>query len=805
MIVEAPPRVSVIMGFRDWGLERLELALKAHRLSTMSSEMELIVVDYGSKDDNMVRETANRWEAQVYRVESLGPWNRSHCLNVGIRAARSPRVLTTDADILFHPRTIQVILESLSDERDFVLVQCRDLPALTPQELSRLDFDYFARQADLRPPWGMGGCACFRKTLAREIRGYDERLEWWGSEDNDFVQRALQHGDDVRWLDNPDARCYHMWHPKLTEVNSQNNQFLATVKRNRNYAAHDTTIVRNALPWGVTDGSRPAISACIVTHNRAHLIGQTIESLLEQTWKDFEIVIVDDGSTDETTDTIKAYDDPRIRYFKTKHEGIPNARNIAVLQARGDYICIVDDDDVQLPDRIERHLSAVEDGYVGSYGGWIDFDEESSELFYNPGRAYSLEALLFAQKVLLHPTTCILREVLMKYKYDPKLPYGSDFDLALRIAGSGYKLKHVGAYLILRRLHQSAVTTLHSSLQRRSGHRTRKSLMAALTPEEVQSARMLASQSAPMNLNDPFEDRSLLLRLRPSVARFLLRALSRRTPAETLKTDLGRARVLERRHQVPARLEVGPFSSMEQCSMHLRRLRRTTDQDLSIESRSQGTTDIVYYVTWPWTVEREAWFEQDRIDRTYRYPNDIALQQPETPQKPVTDSFQSVLPRPAGPRARGGNDISVRLKEIAAKLFPSGSQILVVSKGDDRLIELGTATGLHFPQTDEGVYSGFHPADSTEAISQLNKMRDRGASYLVVPASCFWWLEYYETLRRHLQKNFRLIYFEEDVCLIYALDSNYPETPNGLKKRLLIPVRACKKPSAMSRVDVEQR
>src|SRR5688572_14045697 len=107
-----PPPLSVIVGFRDWGLERLDLALGAHRASTLGDRLELIVVDYGSKDAQAVQRVAQRWDARLCRAQVRGRWNRSRCLNVGIRAARAPRVLTTDADILFGPRTLQTLLDA---------------------------------------------------------------------------------------------------------------------------------------------------------------------------------------------------------------------------------------------------------------------------------------------------------------------------------------------------------------------------------------------------------------------------------------------------------------------------------------------------------------------------------------------------------------------------------------------------------------------------------------------------------------------------------------------------------------------
>ena len=67
--------------------------------------------------------------------------------------------------------------------------------------------------------------------------------------------------------------------------------------------------------------------------------------------------------------------DPRIRYVRQEHLGIPSARNRGVLESKGEWVVIMDDDDVMLPNRLEDHLAAVGDGVSGSYGGWIDINE----------------------------------------------------------------------------------------------------------------------------------------------------------------------------------------------------------------------------------------------------------------------------------------------------------------------------------------------------------------------------------------------------------------------------------------------
>jgi len=95
---------------------------------------------------------------------------------------------------------------------------------------------------------------------------------------------------------------------------------------------------------------------------------------------------------------------------------------------------------------------------------------------------------------------------------------------------------------------------------------------------------------------------------------------------------------------------------------------------------------------------------------------------------------------------------SIRAAVRAA--VPSEATVLVVSRGDERLLQLDGCRALHFPQERDGSWSGHHPADSEEAIGHLEELRDGGAEYLVVPATYRWWLRHYDGLRQHLDARY---------------------------------------------------
>ncbi|MGH2978159.1 MAG: hypothetical protein ACRDLQ_00800 [Solirubrobacterales bacterium] len=109
-----------------------------------------------------------------------------------------------------------------------------------------------------------------------------------------------------------------------------------------------------------------------------------------------------------------------------------------------------------------------------------------------------------------------------------------------------------------------------------------------------------------------------------------------------------------------------------------------------------------------------------------------------------------------------------RLRETANAMIPRNATVLVVSRGDDELLRIGPRRALHFPQDEFGRYAGYHPEDSDAAIAVLEDMRARGGEYLLLPSTSFWWLDYYEGLRDHLERNYPPIVSADD-CMIFEL------------------------------------
>lgn len=164
----------------------------------------------------------------------------------------------------------------------------------------------------------------------------------------------------------------------------------------------------------------PKVSVVLATYNRRHLLKKTIDSVLNQTFKDFEFIIVDDGSTDNTEEFIKSYDDSRIKLITTPNQGRSKARNLALNLSKGKYIAFIDSDDLFMPLKLEKQvhfLDAFEEfGMIYTAANVIDdFDKPIPVVYHAPvsGDLYYDIAFYLPVTICL-PTVLIRKNILDK-------------------------------------------------------------------------------------------------------------------------------------------------------------------------------------------------------------------------------------------------------------------------------------------------------------------------------------------------------------------------------------------------------
>lgn len=454
--------IAVLLTVRDWDLTRVEMCLRSVQNNEGVSS-EIVLIDYGSKEARGVAALAAKYKCTFKRVEAT-EWSRSKAMNIAASLAESRNLIFADADLAFSPKVLSSTVEKLdSDPLSVLLFQFRDLPSgiTADQLIEEPNFEQLDTMAVWRPRWGMGVQA-YPTAIFNRIRGFDNRMKIYGGEDNDIAKRARANGARLEWVNGEQFGLYHVWHPSSREVADSDPETKAELQKNVDIAKNDRSKIRNLQSW---TGNAPLVSVVMTTYNRAEYLTDSIRSVLTQTCPDFEFIILDDGSTDNTAEVVQSFEDRRIRYIPGPKVGIPRLRNRALELTRGRYTAIHDDDDIMLPWSLETRLSKLEGGMAGAYGGAFDFDNELGAMSLFPGRSAELASVLNGAKVFYHATLLIESNALRAVKYDEAFQSGSDFNLALRLMKAGVKLAHCGDVVLLRRLHRRQVTVTDQSVQ----------------------------------------------------------------------------------------------------------------------------------------------------------------------------------------------------------------------------------------------------------------------------------------------------------------------------------------------------
>ncbi len=307
------------------------------------------------------------------------------------------------------------------------------------------------------------------------IRGLDERMHTYGGEDIDFATRAKRAGQRLLWVDDERVRMYHMWHAPTRETHSKSVAATNAIEFNKKIVYTDKTFVRNTPIWAHRPADAgPLVTVAISTFNRANFLAESISSVLCQTLQDFEIVVVDDGSTDNTRQIVESFDDRRIRYFFQENAGIAAARNRAADEARGYYTAVHDDDDLMTPWRLEKHFEHIAAGTHGSFGSFVNFDDSTGEMKLFASKILNDGTIIDSGGAPGHGTWLVETDIIRRLRYDESLSSGVDNNLALRMVRSGVAMKHSGEIMMLRRVHDGQITVSDESVQKTSARQTRQ-------------------------------------------------------------------------------------------------------------------------------------------------------------------------------------------------------------------------------------------------------------------------------------------------------------------------------------------
>jgi glycosyltransferase involved in cell wall biosynthesis/GT2 family glycosyltransferase len=309
----------------------------------------------------------------------------------------------------------------------------------------------------------------------------------------------------------------------------------------------------------------PLVSALLAVHNDARFVGEAVSSMLSQTVRDLEVVVIDDASTDATAETLDRFDDPRLVVIRAEERaGLAASLNLGLERASGRYVARLDSDDIARPDRLERQLARMQGdarvAVVGSSVTDVDEDGVPGQTHVLPQGATPLRWHALFSSPFFHPTVLVDRDVLEQHglRYDPAFLESEDYDLWARLfaVADGDNLRDA---LVLKRVHGGQASLRRADVQesfaRRVALREIGRVAPGLSVEDAELAWRLGSGrgdratragTAFVQLLDAFErEYGADARVREAAARALARGRHvrhalRLVPSLPLRLALGR-------------------------------------------------------------------------------------------------------------------------------------------------------------------------------------------------------------------------------------------------------------------------
>lgn len=457
---------------------------------------------------------------------------------------------------------------------------------------------------------------------------------------------------------------------------------------------------------------KPEISVCMPAFNQSRYIGLALESVRTQSRSDFEVIVMDDGSTDGTREAVVRVGDPRVRYFRHRKQiGVGKSRNACLKVARGRYVSWLDADDRYQPHALETLATTLDQhptvGLV--HGGFNLIDERGLPLrtweapfptdVIESGRQ-AFEELVVSNYITT--STVILRRDLLSdvgQFADEVGRSSTDWNMWLRVAlrtDIAYRAESLTEY----RQHPDTISATSSA-----GERLRCDIRAV---DQV----FRTSQPWVSSRKDLY---------RRAKAALAFRCLMQAGDA------------LQRKQQVAsvswafqAFVLAGSLAGGRGWGRLFTALLRRDEYRCFWTSKA-----ILAQLYRP--------IEQTRYGQKVAK---IALVDPE---------WQRTM-----------SHIAATVRDLT----PRDARIAAVDKNDPSLIHLSGRTGRHFP--DPRPDGSGNPLDSEEAIDHLEAIRSEGVSYFVLPCFAFWWLDFYQGFRSHLESRYRCAW-SDDKCLIYEL------------------------------------
>ncbi len=471
------------------------------------------------------------------------------------------------------------------------------------------------------------------------------------------------------------------------------------------------------------------VSVVIPCYNHAQFLAHAIESVLAQSYSNFELIVVDDGSTDDTAEVVKRY--PPVRYVYQENAGLSAARNTGLRQSRGEFIAFLDADDRLLPHALETGINCMREhpecAFVSGHCRVID----SANVVLASPRQRQIQnehylTLLRGGSYIWCPATVLYQRSIFDFVhgFNVLLSPAADYELYLRVTKDFpvYSYNEVTAEY---RQHRSNMSRDVSAMER-----------AALAAHETQwdfvkgNNRYREAYDIGRRFwqtDYPFQ--KMVSRIREIVRKELppdaIAAVATGGNSELLRLDGRRA------------------SHFPQ-----------TDESNAGELFAQGTEGSI--TTPPW-IDAGMTYEFSLYGGTER-SNLLAR----LLVRGVADPFPIASAESVREQsARQGGVLLAAIPNPVPAAGKPGTTTITWSTGD------GSEGQVYVSGV--GVYAGQDPADSDQAWSDLESAKAKGVQYLVIPAKSFWWLNDYQKFRERVENRYAAIVRDEQTCIIFDL------------------------------------
>jgi len=253
--------------------------------------------------------------------------------------------------------------------------------------------------------------------------------------------------------------------------------------------------------------NKPLISVVMSVYNGEKYLAEAIESILNQTYTNFEFIIVNDGSSDKSIDIIKEYmtkDNRIVLIDREENKGLAYSLNEGISIAKGEYIARMDADDISLPTRFEKQIEFMQKNEIDVCGSFIKLfgDSRKEQVIKYPLNNQNIRFSLLFFSSLAHPTVMFKKEVFNKVKYNIDYKVAQDYQLWCDIANANFKIGNIPEVLLNYREHEAQASIEKFKRQQDTAHKIALDYAKNLGNEEIKLVNEIISSKKNIGLKE---------------------------------------------------------------------------------------------------------------------------------------------------------------------------------------------------------------------------------------------------------------------------------------------------------------